>query len=195
MRSIRHTVLESNPVEVVAPPGPSISLQQTGVRADHTDNVACSGLTPGADSENIKLEEGGTPGAVGWGINVTTEAIRAHLYMESAPNEPNQVLWDAGTWTVRVNVRNDNPQVSIRSCYICRVDKVGVNKGAIGMVFLSIPCTRGVKTWTIAGMESDGLVTDRVQIVIGMKWQGIGAQNITIRPNQIVDTPILTRAA
>jgi len=186
-------VPEPAPVEPVY--GAAIVFQQTNSLTDHLNNVAGSGLLPGGQTENMMLVEGGTPGSVDLFFVVNTEAIRAHVFMETALNEPNEPLWQAGTWTMRFNVRGTvGNNARIRTCGIYRVDSVGVNKGLVaGTSDLNIACSFGLKTWSMSGVESNGLATDRIQVVIGLN-RTVGSVTVRIRPNQEVNTPILRAA-
>lgn len=175
--------------------GPAILLQQTDTLAQHIDAVGISRLVPGGQTENIELQEGGTPGTVDLFFVVNTEAIRAHVFMETALNEPNEPLWQAGTWTVRFNVRGTvGNNARIRRCFISRVDQVGVPKAMVASApDLNIACSQGVKVWSMEGIESNGLASDRIQIVIGLN-RTVGSVTVRIRPNQVVDSPILRAA-
>lgn len=203
LRAIRYSAVNANPAATVEPelppepvPGPAIALQQMDELARDLDNTACSGLPIGGQTENIGLSAVGVPGTVDLFFVVNTEAVRAHVFMETVLSEPNQELWDAGTWTVRVNVRGTvGNNARLRTCHICRVDQTGVNKGTVASTGdLNIACSFGVKEWTLEGIESHGLAADRIQVVLGFN-RTVGTVTVRIRPNQIVNTPILTRAA
>lgn len=188
-RSIRYEV--ARPDDPVAPSLVPLVFRQTDVLADHVNDTACSGLTMGGQTANVQLAENGIPGTVSRVFIVNTSAIRAHLFMGSVMSEPNKQTWEAGTWTVRMRIMGDlSAGAIVRSCFICRVNQFGVTQGTVGSRELSISCTSGVKTWTVTGAETFGAATDRVLIVIGMR-STLGTVTVRVRPDQLVDTPIL----
>jgi len=178
-------------VELTVP----VVLQQTDSLSSHIDNVAGSGLVAGAQTENIELQDGGTPGTTPLTFVVSTEAVRAHVFMESAVDEPNQARWPAGTWSVLLNVSGfAGTNARIRRCYIFRVGKNGVNHGLVGATIdFNIACTFGVKTLTVVGVETWGDPLDRVQVILGMN-KTAGTPTVKITPNKTVTTPILKAA-
>lgn len=106
---------------------------------------------------------------------------------------PAGASWDAGDWTVRLNVTTTNMNMTITSCAVCRLNSSDVNQATIGETTgLSISLgSSGVKTITVAGSAQTPSVGDKVVILFGGDNSSMSAQAGAgvITPDQNIDSP------
>jgi hypothetical protein len=156
--------------------------------------VACSGLpfTPQVPAECKLLAAGGAPRNATCrtpGDNVTYAAI----FMQSGLGEPGFAVWKAGTWTIRLKVLLGNSSYRWRDLYLCRMNLACASIATIGERHGApiATLTSGTYTTTIVvGADHLGSVSDTIYLVFGIR-QTPGPNNIiTLRFDQVVDTPL-----
>ncbi len=164
-----------------------------------TGEVAACNSIPGGNSslsQNYRAVFGGTPG-VGLDVMGNGSAFQDQrtLYFEIVPAPA--VVWAAGNWAIRVNSVNGNSGLKWESTQICRLDNTGANIELMGITQLGgapILMSSGVKTMivnTIAVPSPGG--ADRVYIICTMSSTGLGADDIDMTPNQLIDSPFGSR--
>jgi hypothetical protein len=147
-----------------------------------------------------------TPGTPGSQVNtVTLDAWARDLYTISWDLAvPAFTLWQAGRWTVRLNVQLANASVTWNRCYLYRLNASGVVQSLIGALFRvpQVLTAPGVKAMTVPGeAQPTRSYGDRVVCVLTLVNQGTqGPANVTINSNvpqtfsfvasELVDTPL-----
>lgn len=100
--------------------------------------------------------------------------------------------WDAGNWTVRLDLTTGANDATWESCFICRVNSGCTNQAEIGSATgLGISCmTAGVKSTVIAGSVQSPSAGDKVIIVCGFSnSNSMFARTLGITPSQLIDSP------
>jgi hypothetical protein len=172
----------------------TLFLRQTDAAATHGQSVACSGAGLTADTGNANaLAAGGTPGVTPVTVTVGASATEAAFFLESAA--VGLVTWNAGVWTVYVNIQTGNANVTADSIYICRVNSAGVSQGTVASrTGLSRSLTAAEVKAIYLFQENDvtAAATDRIYIVFVLTNADGGAQSVVVLPDQLIVTPIKT---
>jgi hypothetical protein len=147
---------------------------------------------PNAGSSTVRklAVDGGTAGTTTLTEGVTGSAAdELGCRWEIAPAVG--VSWDAGTWTVRLNVTASNMNLTWDLVYICRVDSSCVNQATIGSTTgLAISLsTIGVKTATVSGAAQTPTAGDLVQVILGFDNGSMNAQTFDVLSDQLIDSP------
>lgn len=172
----------------------AINFTQTDTAGD-CDAVAayCSGRPVGSvilSSNDRQCTDGGTAGT---GSNIIqlggseTDVVGA-LFTCGVDAD---VSWDAGNWTVRLNVTSANMNITWSRVAICRVNSSCVNQNSIanvGSLGISLGST-GIKSTTVSGSAQTPSVGDKVVIVFGFTNSSMSSQQFTITPDQNIDSP------
>ena len=173
----------------------ALNTTQTDAQADgsclHTELAACGGRAAEIDT-NVQREAvvGGTPGTVAKTINVSASAVNtADWAVRWAPAAG--VSWDAGTWTVRMNVTTANMNIDLTEIHICRHNSACVTQESIGSATgLTIDCgTTGVKSQTVTGSAVTPVAGDVVIVVFVFTNAAMTIQSIGVTPDQNIDSP------
>ena len=168
----------------------NLKLLQTSTAATcGTGSAYCSGVTTVTTPQGFLCQ--GT-GSAGGAKTVTVTASAANLYglvLDCAI--PAGYSWDAGTWTIPVNVTTANSNLTIASCFVCRVNSGCTNQSTIGSATsLGISCgSTGVKNITVTGAAQSPAATDRVVIVVTFTNSKSSSQTVGITGNQTINTP------
>lgn len=177
----------------------SYSMVQTDTAAQDSDNgaICSSGTNPDNDPAFVQCSSGGTPGSTDpdKGIGAGTSDIRM-IYFQSAPGEPNATTWEAGTWTIPLNINTADTGTQWTQTWVCRVDSSGASQESLGS-------TTGQTEALSAGVHNTGpalvscsaatspSATDEILIILVFtETVGMGANTISFFPDQTILTPI-----
>jgi hypothetical protein len=186
-------VTQSVPLEVLSA---ALPFQQTDT-ADSAPRAAyCSGLSINMDTTGRQASYQGTPGTGTYGVQLSANAKNLAAYW-------NQILipagtaWNAGIWTISIDVTRGGSGVTLSSAYLCRVNSSNVNQATIGSATgLSIDMsTTGVKTFPIAGTAQTPASGDFVELVIGLSNSSSSTPLLYWQPNQVISSPFALSSA
>jgi hypothetical protein len=172
--------------------GTGVAFQQTDT-ADSAPRAAyCSGLSVNTDSTGRQASYQGTPGTGTYGVQLPANAKNLDAYWNQILI-PAGVSWNAGTWTINIDVKQGATGVSLSSAYLCRVSSSNVNEAMIGSATgLNIDMsTTGVKTFTIAGSAQTPAAGDFVELVVGLSNSTSTTENLYWLPNQLIGSPFV----
>lgn len=158
--------------------------------------IYCSGGASSANDIARTAVDGGTAGTGTPSVIATASGVsEALLNFEITP--AGGTSWDAGTWTVRLNVTTANMNVTLVAIWICRVDSSGVNQATIGSATgLSISVgTTGVKSQTVTGSAQTPAAGDMVEVVFLFSNGAMSSSSLNIKPDQNIDSPFTAGAA
>ena len=158
----------------------------------NTEMVACSGLTAGfpVGYTAINCTVGGTAGTGVDDPTVASSATAAEVALKL--DVPAGTSWDAGDYTVRMNVTTANMNLTISSIYLCRVDSACTNQATIGSATgLSISlASTGVVSQVVTGSAQTPSVGDFILIVLGLTNGAMSSQQVVFTQDQNIDTPL-----
>lgn len=103
------------------------------------------------------------------------------------------VDWLAGTLTVPLNITTANANVTLDSCYVCRLNSSNVSQATLGSLTSigTVMSSTGVQTLNVTvSAQPTAASTDKVYVVICFTTPGT-TQNISMTPNQTITTPFL----
>ena len=172
----------------------ALNYQQTGVAATSGQQGACCGavLIGGSQEQSSLCTIGGSgassPVTVG-GSQFDIGTGQAGVMFEIEPTA--SVVWEAGTWTIRLNVTTANANVTWASTYICRLNAAGVSQATIGsnVGHNTSLSTTGVKTNTVTGASQSPAAGDSAYVVLVFNVANSNNQTFACQFNQLVDTP------
>lgn len=173
----------------------AIDYQQTQTSDSVDSGSHCSGRTDSFQWSKV-CEDGGTPGTLELSTALSagqTLNIKGRFAITPAPS----VSWDAGTWTVRVNVTTANMNVTIEEVHICRLNSSEVNQAKIGSATgLAINCgTVGVKSINVTGVAQTPVAGDIVLVqIVCTNAQSMSLQSIGVTPSEIISSPFTAAA-
>src|SRR5262245_65381674 len=109
------------------------------------------------------------------------------------------LTWDAGTWTVRLNVTTANASIQWTDTYICKVNSTCTNSSATTIGSLTGQTTSlgttGVKTHSVTGSAVTPSAGDKVVVMICHTNVSANMnQTFAWTPNQLVDSPFSSGA-
>lgn len=170
----------------------AINFTQTDTNDQCARNgTYCSGLTSaGVAGNSDRCVDGGTAGTLERTFSVPGEASDQAITIFTCLVGAS-VSWDAGTWTVRLNVTTENMFLTWSSVHICRVNSSCTNQETIGSSSsLGIGLdTAGVKSTTVSGSAVTPSAGDKVVIVFGLSNSNMSAQSVGITVDQNIDSP------
>lgn len=105
------------------------------------------------------------------------------------------VQWDAGTWTVRLNITTANANIQWTATHICHVSSTCVSQATIGSLTGQTTSlgTTGVKTHSVTGSSRTPAAGDKVLIqVVHTNVSGSMSQTFGWRPDQLISAPFST---
>jgi hypothetical protein len=138
-----------------------------------SENITAVDATPGITSQPITLPFGDS-----WGIRFKLTGSHTN--------------WNAGTYTVRLNVVTANMNVTLSSVYVCRVASDDTPISTIGSstaLGLSL-ATTGVITTTVSGTAETPNFGDYINIVLVFTNGAMTNQTFEYLPDQNIDTPL-----
>ena len=175
----------------------ALDFQQTDTAGDCPQGAYCGSFSGSPLSGGLTKQcpVGGTAGTVavatGFAGSVTdARGVHLTLPVDAA------VTWDAGNWTIRLNVTTANMNLTWETAYICRVDSACANQATIGSATaLAISLgTTGVKSTTISGAAQTPTAGDDVVIVLGFANSAMTAQTFQATPDQLISSPFTAAA-
>ena len=169
----------------------SLPFQQTDTRDTAPRTAYCSSLTLNtADSTGRQDSYLGTPGTGTYGVQVDANANNRAGYWNQIL-VPAGTAWNAGTWTINIDVTQGATGVTLTSAYLCRVSSSNVNAAMIGSATgLNIDMsTTGLKTLTIAGTAQTPAAGDFVELIVGFSNSTSSYPVVYWKPNQVVNSP------
>jgi hypothetical protein len=155
--------------------------------------LGCSGLSGASDLQSTDLRActvGGTPGVGASFINIGSSQTNV-VEKAFACDVASGVSWDAGTWTIRLNITASNMNLTWSQVYVCRINSTCVNQETIGSntaVNISLSTT-GVKSTTVSGSAVTPSAGDKVLIVLAFTNGAMSSQSAQYTPDQDIDSP------
>lgn len=137
-----------------------------------------------------QAEEGGSAGSGELSVTINKGDTQAGVMFESPA--VGKTIWQAGTYTVRLNVTTAVADLNLVEVHVCRVNSSCVSQATVGSsVGLSISIgSIGVKTVEVEGAEQSAADTDRIYIVLVFKQTSHANAVFGFTPDQNIDTPI-----
>ena len=193
----------STPTPTVTPsitPTPSqlpLSFQQTDTDRIQTDpplNSNCSGWQIGNDTIQKTATVGGTAGTSTYTVSMDNNNTKWLFF--SKLTIPSGTNWNAGTWTVRLQVGSTgNNNVKLSAVYVCRVNSSNVSQATIGSN-TSVDTTvtaNSVISVNVTGSSQTPSANDYVNIVyVFSNTVGtISTQSFTVKSDQIINSPFI----
>jgi hypothetical protein len=191
----------STPTPTVTPsitPTPSpvpLSFQQTDTDRIQTEpplNSNCSGWQRGDDTIQKTATVGGTAGTSTYTLSMDNNNTKWLFF--SKLTIPSGTNWNAGTWTVRLQVGSTgNNNVVLSRVYICRINSSNVSQATIGSN-LSVDTTvtaNSVISVNITGSAQTPSANDYVNVVYVFS-NSVGTpstQSFTVKSDQIINSP------
>lgn len=170
--------------------------RDTAATCNATQAVACSGGTAAATTNSALVETGGTAGSVEDSVQITDNAQRVVYWFESVG--PSDTSWNAGTWTVRVNITTTDADGQWDHTHICRVNSSCGSPTAVGSLTdqnIAIS-TSGTKTMNVTGSSQTAASTDLFLIVLTFQDTAAhGNMSAGITPSLNIDTPLTALAS
>lgn len=170
----------------------AVILVQTDTVAPCGTILACTSPADGLATvpQARQAEEDGSAGSGELSVTINKADIQAGVMFESPA--VGQTTWQAGTYTVRLNVTTAVANLDLIEVHVCRVNSGCVSQETVGSsVGLAISMgTTGVKNVDVIGSEQSASATDRIYIVF--IFQAVNHVNCTFgfTPDQNIDTPI-----
>jgi len=173
-----------------------------GVDYQQTDNASGNFLTALCSSATFDATVsrdatvGGTPGTTPASTNISGSAVNhtGGIWFRITPAAG--VTWDAGTWTVNVNVTTANMNLTLQTCSICRVNGIS-NRATIGeatALGLSLGST-GVLTISVSGSATTPAAGDSVIVLFGVDNASKNGAAFSVTPDQLVSSPFTAAAS
>lgn len=106
------------------------------------------------------------------------------------------VAWDAGTWTIRLNITTGNSNLTIEDVCVRRLNSSDVDQGSIGaLTAQAVTASAGVKTFNVSGSSQTPGAGDKVLITLTVSnASGQMNQQFSWTPDQDIDTPFTVEA-
>ena len=169
----------------------AISFTQTDTNAVCTAAVYCSLNILNSTTSLKQAAEGGTPGTVAVSQSIDKASTGSNLiaaFFECIV--ASGIIWNAGTWTVNLDVTTLNASLTWTFLDICRISSGCVNQASIASGSLSISLgTTGVKTTTIAGSVQTPSAGDKVMVLLGFTNSTGTAKTFGYTPDVTIDSP------
>jgi plastocyanin len=168
-------------------------LQETGTAATCPGAVYCAGGTKNtAQFQTRVAQQGGGAGAA-LTDTIDANAISKRAFMFECPI-PAGAAWNSGTWMFRVKLKDATTNLSWTQVHICRVNASCTNQATIGSntgVGANLTGTDTVYTATVSGSAQTPSAGDKVIIVLSFTNADTVTHNVTLTPDQLIDTPFL----
>ena len=171
---------------------PLIFVQSDAVGPCAALSTHCAVGTASSSRVARQCTVGGTPG-----VTQNTPTLEAaavdfrQIWYEC--EVPAGTYWEAGDWTIRMNVTTANADVQWKSAHICRISSGCINQATIGSntaVNITLNTT-GVKTVVISGSAQAPAPGDKVMILLGFTdLTSKGTETWGLTPNQNIDSPL-----
>lgn len=153
---------------------------------------ACASGDPGfggAGTTRI-ASDGGSVGSTPVSIqfNGSAEGLGKHGFEITVASG---VSWDAGTWTVRLNVTAANMNLTLTKCRLCVFNSSNISQASLGSnteLSISLGST-GVKTASVTGSSYSPSVGDKVMVIWYTVNGSMSSQTFEFTPDQNIDSP------
>ena len=175
----------------------TLILRQTDGAAQDGNMTACFGGELSHLPKNTQLVISEVRGSVeqAFGVAYAPGNDKATFMMQSKPGLLGYASWNAGAWTIRLNVTSNHPAIYWREAHVCRVNSAGVSQESIGsnLTIDQQMGSSGVKTAHVSGAASPGaLASDTVYIVcVFENLEPFTSNALGITPDQDIDTPLV----
>lgn len=169
----------------------AVIFTQTDATATCGQTAYCSAMPVGSpNNNNRRCTPGGTPGVTPASIQVNaSDADHIYIWFELIVQDGS--AWNAGNWTVRLDVSTANAAISWDQVDICRINSSCVSQASIGVQggVVSMAGT-GVKTFaTITGSAQAPNNGDKVMVLLTFSnIAGVGS-NLSFLPDVNIDSP------
>lgn len=157
---------------------------------------ACSGQTvPGSATTDHSMAEGATAGntEVLLDIPAGTNDIRAFFQSDQV----GELTWEAGTWTVDINISTAANNLFITGVWICRVDDTCTSVATVASdtTFNRDISAAGTQTFSLSGVATDdtdgGAETDSAYVILRVQNDhSMTSRTLGITPNETISAPI-----
>lgn len=167
----------------------AINYTQTDTNDEATINSYCAAAGM-LSAFRVVCTNGGTAGTGTHTLQLSGEATSGHTTYKVIPGTG--VSWNAGTWTVRVNITTANMNLTITAIHICRMNSSHNNVSTIGSATgLSIGLgTTGVKSQNVTGSAvGSPAADDYVLIVLTITNGSMTSQSAIATKGQNIDSP------
>lgn len=174
----------------------TIDLQQTDNNGSFGADVMCSGATIGETTPQCKsAPKSGSAGSVEVNFGINKAGTEAGIMFQS--DGIGETSWDAGTYTVRVNVTTAQANLEFAEVYVCRANSSGINQATVGsLTGLTEALSAGTHTFNVTGSSQTAGATDVVYIVLVIfNTQPHADQTGYFTPSLVINTPITSTAA
>ena len=156
--------------------------------------LACTSPADGLawQARTSQAEVGGTPGVNEFTVTINRADIQAGVMFESPA--VGKTIWEAGTYTVRLNVTTAVANLLLTEVHVCRVNSSCVSQATVGSTTgLTISMgSLGVKSVEVTGAEQSAADTDKIYIVLIFANSAHADAIFGFTPDQNIDTPIFT---
>lgn len=169
----------------------ALTFQQTDAVSPCAPMSACAPAktitTPLVD---VAMAPGGTPGTTAESFDIGPGASDYKAFFQS--DDVGKVDWEAGTWTVNLNVSSAQNNMAWDGVWICRVDNACGTVASVGSETASIDISAGgVFSKTVTGAATTGTTTDAVYVVCQFtNSHSMTARTIGVTPSETVASPI-----
>lgn len=174
-----------------------LTFTQKDVATSCGPQPSCSGGAVGTNTIDREMEDGATGGSTEVTADIGGSTSNLTLFFQSTAL--NELVWESGTWTVRLNVTTGNMDLSLEGIWICREDSSCSTVATIGSdTSMSTQLDAGTYSWNISGVATDdtdgGSETDTVYIAMEVANSHMNARTLGITPDQTIDSPIESSA-
>ena len=170
-----------------------VTFTQKDVATSCGPQSSCSGGTVGTNTFDHEMEDGASGGTTEVMADIAAGTSNLTLFFQSTAL--NQLTWDSGTWTVRLNVTTGDKNLSLEGIWICREASDCTTVATIGSdTSMSTTLNAGTYSWDISGVATDdtdgGSETDTVYIAMEVANGHMNSRTLGITPDRDVDSPI-----
>jgi hypothetical protein len=173
-----------------------LSFQMTNILSASQPNTPwCAAPTyTSGFSSYLTCTNGGSAGSQSLGASAAAGAdVTAGNFMI---DQAGTFFWNAGQWTVRLNVTTANTNITWEAIYVCRVDSSFNTISTLGSVTgLGISCgTTGVKTANVTTVaDYSRASTDNCLVIVGIhNSSNMSFATLNHLGNQLIDSPFDT---
>jgi len=171
-----------------------LAFQQTDsdrIQLDPPLNSNCSGWQQGNDTIQKTATVGGTAGTSTYTLSMDNNNVKWMFF--SKLTIPSGTTWNAGTWTVRLQVGSTgNNDVTLSHVYICRINNSNVSQATIGSATPNTTVSaNSLITVNITGSAQTPSANDYVNVVYVFS-NSVGTPStlsFTVKSDQIINSP------
>ena len=171
----------------------SITLQETDTAALDGLIAAGTGVAVNPAGAAFTATSGGTPGSTTHNVNNNlTSGEQVYLGFESASGEPGFSSWQAGTYTVSLDVTTGANNMTWSRLYVVRLNSSGVAQATVGSITgqsVSLSTT-GTKTLSVSGSSQTAGATDRLYFVLVFNCSTASKRILGFKCDLTITTPL-----